>query len=129
MIDEITIRPERQEGFKEVFELHSIAFGRNNEAKLVDALRKNRTAFVPKLSVVASCRDKIIGHILFTIINIKSDNGNLHESLGLAPMAVRPEFQKCGVGGQLIRTGLEVAKMLGFKSVIFFRARVLLSKI
>ena len=33
-------------------------------------------------------------------------------------MAVRPEFQKSGIGGQLIQQGLKVAEELGFKSVI-----------
>jgi len=85
---------------------------------LVDALRKNKTAFIPELSLVATQEDKIVGYILFTKINIKDENNNMHESLVLAPMAVKPELQKSGIGGQLIRNGLEVAKALNFKSVI-----------
>ena len=118
MTEQITIRPETQDDHREVFEINHIAFGQDNESKLVDALRKNQTAFVPELSIVATDNKKIVGHILFTKINIKDDNGNLNESLGLAPMAVRPELQKRGIGGQLIRKGLEVAKESGFKSVI-----------
>ncbi|MNY35374.1 Acetyltransferase (GNAT) family protein [compost metagenome] len=85
---------------------------------MVDALRNNPTVFVPELSIVATEKNNIVGHILFTKINIKGDKGLINESLGLAPMAVIPEFQKNGIGGQLIRKGLEVAKDLGFKSVI-----------
>ncbi|HQU96486.1 MAG TPA: N-acetyltransferase [Saprospiraceae bacterium] len=118
MTEQITIRPETQDDHREVFEINHIAFGQDNESKLVDALRKNQTAFVPELSIVATDNKKIVGHILFTKIIIKDDNGNLNESLGLAPMAVRPELQKRGIGGQLIRKGLEVAKESGFKSVI-----------
>jgi predicted N-acetyltransferase YhbS len=114
----ITIRQETKDDFKEVFDVNHIAFGQDNEAKLVDALRNNQTAFVPELSIVATDNNKIVGHILFTKINIKDDKGNLNESLGLAPMAVRPELQKSGIGEQLIRKGFEVAKELGFKSVI-----------
>jgi len=114
----ITIRQETKDDFQEVFNVNQIAFGQDNEAKLVDTLRNNQTAFVPELSIVATDNNKIVGHVLFTKINIKDDKGNLNVSLGLAPMAVRPELQQSGIGGQLIRKGFEVAKELGFKSVI-----------
>ena len=120
MIEQTIIRRETKDDFREVFEVNHIAFGQDNEAKLVDALRNNVTAFVPELSIVATNNNKIVGHILFTKIKIKDDKGNLNESLGLAPMAVRPEFQKSGIGRQLMRKGFEVAKELGFKSVIVF---------
>lgn len=118
MKEQIILRQETTDDYSEVFELNHIAFGQDNEAKLVDALRNNPTVFIPELSIVAIENSKIIGHILFTKINIKDDKGNINESLGLAPMAVRPEHQKSGIGGQLIRKGFEVAKDLGFKSVI-----------
>lgn len=118
MTEQLKLRQETSDDFKEVFEVNQMAFGQDNEAKLVDALRNNPTVFVPELSIVATGNNKIVGHILFTKINIKDEKGNIHESLGLAPMAVRPGWQKNGIGGQLIRKGLEVAKDLGFKSVI-----------
>jgi len=118
MTERLTIRQETPDDFKVVFEVNHIAFGRDNEAKLVDALRKNKTAFVPELSIVATDNNRIVGHILFTKINIKDGKGNIYESLGLAPMAVRSEFQRIGIGGQLIKMGIEVARKLGFRSVI-----------
>lgn len=118
MTNQIKIRQETKDDLREVFELNYLVFGQDNEAKLVDALRKNQTAFVPELSIVATIVKKIVGHILFTKIQIKDDSGKLYESLGLAPMAVKTEFQKNGIGGQLVKKGFEVAKKLGFKSVI-----------
>lgn len=118
MTKQIKIKQETTNDFNEVFEVNQTAFGQDNEAKLVDTLRNNPTVFVPELSLVATNRNKVVGHILFTKIIIKEDNGSINESLGLAPMAVRPEFQKGGIGGQLIKQGLKVAKELGFKSVI-----------
>ena len=97
MTEQISIRQETQDDFKEIFEVNHIAFGQVNEAKLVDALRRNQTVFIPELSLVATENNKIVGHILFTKITIIDDNGNINESLGLAPMAVRPEFQKNGI--------------------------------
>ncbi len=85
---------------------------------MVDALRKNIDVFIPELSLVAIIDDQIVGHLLFSKIKIENNNKNEFDSLALAPMAVRPEFQKKGIGGQLIKQGLDIATKLNFKSVI-----------
>lgn len=118
MTEPITLRQETEADFKEIFEINRIAFGQDNEAKLVDTLRNNPHVFVPGLSIVATVNSKIIGHILFSKIIIRNDNGIQHKSLALAPMAVHPDFQKKGIGGNLINKGIEAAKNLGFKSII-----------
>ncbi|TAE84227.1 MAG: N-acetyltransferase [Bacteroidetes bacterium] len=117
-MQQLLLRQESKQDIEEVFELIYSAFGQEDEAKLVNALRNNQTAFIPELSLVAVHHKTIVGHILFTKINIISNNGNVNESLALAPLSVRPMFQKKGIGGQLIKKGLEVAKELGYKSVI-----------
>ncbi len=113
----VKIRQEIPDDFNAVFEVNKLAFGQDNEAKLVKLLRQSN-AFVPELSLVATVDNKIIGHILFSKIIIVDDNHNEFESLALAPMAVIPEFQQKGIGGQLIRSGLDKAKELQYKSVI-----------
>lgn len=113
----ITIRPEREEEFNTIYQLTSLAFGQEDESRLIDLLRKDE-CFIPKLSLVAINKDTIIGHILFTKISILGKEDQSHVSLALAPMAVLPDFQRKGIGGQLIRRGLEVAKELGYSSVI-----------
>lgn len=118
MVEQIILRQETKEDFQEVFEVNQIAFQQNNEARLVEALRKNPEVFIPELSILAIKNKKVVGHILFTKIKIKDLDGNTNESLGLAPIAVRPEFQNRGIGGKLIQKGFEVAKSLGFQSVI-----------
>lgn len=113
----VFIRQEIKRDFSEVFELNSKAFAQDNEARLVNLLR-NSDAFIPELSLVAIAGNKIVGHILFTKISIVDASKNRQSSLALAPMGVLPEFQKQGVGGQLIRYGLSKARELGHSSVI-----------
>ena len=113
----LKIRQENKADFIEVYEINTLAFGQENEAKLVNNLRESE-AFVPELSLVATIDNKIVGHTLFSRIVIIDNNQNEFESLALAPIAVRPEFQQKGIGGQLIRAGLDKARELNFKSVI-----------
>jgi len=108
------IRKETAGDYRAVLELHRQAFGQDNEARLVEALRRS-TAFVPELSLVAENDSKIVGHILFTKVTIGEIG---HESLALAPVAVVPKEQRQGIGSALIKKGLERAIELGFDSVV-----------
>ncbi len=114
---ELKIRQEIKDDLRDIYEINTLAFGQENEAKLVDLLRESKT-FIPELSLVATIDNKIVGHILFTKIKIVDDKKNEFDSLSLAPMAVKPDVQKNGIGGQLITAGLNKARELNFKSVI-----------
>lgn len=109
---------EKEEDHIQVFRVIQMAFESDVEAKLVDALRLNKKAFIPELSIVAKSDKKLIGYILFTKNYITNSKGTVFESLTLAPLAIHPKYQKKGVGSQLIQRGLAKAKMAGYKSVI-----------
>ena len=117
----LSIRKENPSDQKWVVELTEKAFetleiSDHNEGRLVDNLRKAST-FIEDLSLVAELNGQVVGHILFTPILIE-DGKEKFESLILAPVSVLPEFQKQGIGGQLIRAGHQKALELGFHSVI-----------
>ncbi|HUM46465.1 MAG TPA: N-acetyltransferase [Chitinophagales bacterium] len=113
----IEIRAETPIDFSQVYELNRLAFGQDHEAKLVDHLRAGNS-FIPQLSLVAMSDNTVVGHILFTKIKIIGVSGNEFTSLALAPMSVKPHLQKQGIGGQMVRYGLDKSAALGFQSVI-----------
>ena len=110
------IRPETTDDHAQVYEVNRLAFGCEEEAQLVEAMRRT-PEHIPELSLVAEHGGRVIGHILFSPITIETADGPV-PTLSLAPMAVRPESQRRGVGSALVRAGLEAARRLGHKSVI-----------
>lgn len=110
----------RQETPSDIAAIHAVnkqAFdGREAESGLVNAIRKSEN-FIPELSLVADENGQIIGHILFSRIHIETENGPV-SALALAPMAVLPEYQKQGIGAQLVRRGLDECTRLGHAIVI-----------
>lgn len=109
-----TIRQETATDYKEIAALLNEAFGQSQEAQLVDALRA-MDQFNSALALVAEHEQSIIGHILFTPIEIGPKKA---VSLALGPMGVLPPFQKKGVGKKLIQAGLKAAKAEAYNSVI-----------
>lgn len=79
-----------------------------NEQDLVNALRDS-DAFIPELSLVAEQGGKIVGHILFTKVQIGTQ-----QALALAPLSVLPEYQRQGIGSALISEGHKRAALLGY---------------
>jgi putative acetyltransferase len=111
---EIRIRQEVQEDYKSVYEINKMAFGQENESKLIEKIRRGPN-FVPELSLVAEKDNEIVGHILFSKMKIVGESE--YETLMLAPLAVIPKLQKQGIGGKLIKKGIEKAIELGFDSI------------
>jgi predicted N-acetyltransferase YhbS len=109
------IQQETAADYARVYELIVAAFNRDNEAKLVEALRRS-DAFVPELSLVAKKGNDVVGYILFSKVKIAGHES--HRALGIGPVAVSPEFQGEGIGSRLIRMGLKKAKEFGYDSVL-----------
>src|SRR6266567_3686247 len=105
----IVVRSERTEDHESVRRVNELAFEQPNEADLADALRANARPFI---SLVAVVDEQVVGHIFFSPVSIESGNG-VFTAMGLAPMAVLPEYQNQGIGSQLVREGLAACQRLG----------------
>jgi putative acetyltransferase len=57
------------------------------------------------ISLVAVQDGRIVGHIAFSPVTITSDTAPI-DAIGLAPMAVLPEYQRRGIGSKLVEAGL-----------------------
>ena len=110
----LRIRPETVGDQQAIRIVHEQAFDTPNEAHLVDLLRKAGKATV---SLVAVQNESIVGHILFSPVTIENSSPNL-VALGLAPLAVLPEFQNSGIGSKLVREGLKICISNGWDIVV-----------
>ncbi|NQT13772.1 MAG: N-acetyltransferase [Planctomycetes bacterium] len=115
-MDDLTVRPETPDDHRAVYQVNAAAFGRETEADLVEALRTS-PGFIPELSLVAEVGGRVVGHVLFSRLTIRTRRGPL-AALTLAPMAVLPEHQRQGIGSRLVREGLEACRRLGHPRVV-----------
>lgn len=110
----IIVRSEHPEDRDAIRHVNEEAFGGRDEADLVDALRIEGAALA---SFVAEIEKRIVGHILFSRMSIETA-GNPLPAVALAPMAVLPEQQGQGIGGMLIRHGMDWLRGEGEQIVI-----------
>ncbi len=112
------IREARESEIKEICNVNIKAFGEEKGiviAKLVKDLMDDKTA-LPLLSLVAVEDNKIIGHILYTKVEITETTESVSAQI-LAPLAILPEAQSKGVGGKLIKEGLILLEKSGVELV------------
>jgi putative acetyltransferase len=76
-----------------------------------------RTACPDRLSLVAERDGGIVGHILFTPVEIDAAAGVLR-GYGLAPVAVRTAWQRRGIGSALVAEGVRRLRDAGVPYLI-----------
>jgi putative acetyltransferase len=108
------IRAEQTTDIESIHQVNLAAFGRKSEADLVDQLRGIPSTF----SFVAIKSQQIVGHIFFSPVEIVGGNDEDLHILGLAPVAVLPDFQRQEIGTLLIQHGLTECDRLGFQAIV-----------
>jgi putative acetyltransferase len=108
------VRPERVGDVEAIREVHRLAFGGDEESRLVDALRAGGHV---RLSLVAEDEGQLVGHILFSDLPILTPAGSV-PALALAPLAVVPTRQRQGIGSLLIRECLRNCAEQGHRIVV-----------
>lgn len=106
------IRDERPEDAAIIGQITTAAFATmpfagGDEADLVDKLRASGGLTI---SLVAELNGEVVGHIAFSPARINGREGPWYQ---LAPVSVRPDLHKQGVGSKLIRAGLDRLKTMG----------------
>lgn len=94
--------------------MNRLAFGQEDEARLVDALRAGGHA---RISLVAEEEGRGVGHILFSDLPIIT-KGGVVPALSLAPMAVIPSHQRRGIGSLLVWGALRACRDAGHRIVV-----------
>ena len=111
----IVLRQETPHDEEAISDLYWAAFNRDNEAELVQALR-NLDGFQKKLSIVSTYQQLLVGHILFTELTVNADKSI--RLTALSPMAVLPNYQKQGIGSELIRKGITHCRALNYDAIL-----------
>ncbi len=110
----LTVHIERPSDFDSVREVLLGAFARTDEADLVDRLRDDALRIA---SLVAVEGDRVVGHAMFSRVWI--DDGDATTAVAsLAPVAVRPDCQRRGIGSALIERGIEVCRDGGWPAIV-----------
>jgi putative acetyltransferase len=112
----ITVRPEAPEDAGAIDVVHISAFGGEAEARLISALRAT-SHYNRELSLVAELNGRIVGHVLLTRVPLRKHGGEKNV-LALGPMSVVPSQSHRGIGSELIRASLTLAKEKGYGAIV-----------
>lgn len=113
-MDAALIRAAEPRDFAAIRGVISHAFGRVDEANLVEQLRADGEVLC---EFVAASDIAVQGHILYSRLMIEGASAAV-EAAALAPVSVLPAFQSEGLGGELIRAGNGRCAALGCAAII-----------
>ncbi|MFA6029935.1 MAG: N-acetyltransferase [Elusimicrobiota bacterium] len=114
----LIVRPEKSEESPLVEEIIRRAYGREDEIRMLAALR-GTPDFIPQLSLVADEEGSLRGYALFMKAAVEAAS-SVHSAASLMMLAVHPEHRKQGVGERLIRHGGERCRSLGREIIFVF---------
>ena len=110
----LTIRSESETDFPTIRALVSDAFGGSAEARLIERLREEGAVAV---SLVAVERNTIVGSVVLSRLAIVTEDSTIHAA-ALAPLAVRRDRRRSGIGSALVHEGLRICEERGIEAVL-----------
>ncbi len=116
IMEGVVVRQETRADIPAIHRVNQSAFGGEQEARMVEALRAS-PAFVPELSLVAESHGRVVGHVLLFRADLVSPEGS-RNILALAPLAVAPSQSHRGIGSSLVRAGVTKAGSLGYGGIV-----------
>jgi putative acetyltransferase len=105
------VRETKDADLNDILFVEREAFNSDKEADLTKELLADPSA-KPVLSLMAFVEGEPAGHVLFTAARLLGSCREVVVSF-LAPLAVVPKFQGQGVGGRLVKEGLELLSRSG----------------
>ena len=112
----VVVRVEQPGDIPHIRDIVAHAFGQRAEADLVDQLRADGDALISLVAVAES--GELVGHILFSRLPIEDPKGRVSDAAALAPLAVRPEHQRRGIGTALTKAGIRACTARGLSAII-----------
>jgi len=114
-VEYLVLGPETPDDFARIREIVAAAFGREDEARLVELLREDEDAYIPKLALVAEAEGVLLGYVMLT--NATITGNQVWQVLALGPLAVVPEQQGRKIGSTLTQAALDAADHLDYPLV------------
>lgn len=112
------IRLEQPEERAAIAEVNRLAFGGEAEVQLVEAIRKS-DRWLESRSFVAEVEGQVVGHLLLSPIDLAIEDPATSQTRlrerslwALAPLAVHPQFQRQGIGSELVLCACAMATEL-----------------
>jgi len=114
MNERLVIRDETEADVSAITEVTIAAFktleiSQHTEQFIIEALRAAKALAV---SLVAEVDGRVVGHIAFSPVTVSDGSRNWY---GLGPVSVLPDYQRQGIGKDLISAGLSRLKDLDAK--------------
>jgi putative acetyltransferase len=114
----VSIRPEQPTDAVAIRRVLEAAFPTAAEARLVELLRAGDHLVI---ALVAEADEEIVGYIAFSPVEMEEVSLE-GIGIGMAPVAVHPDFHRQGIGRRLIRDGLAACERAGYGFVVVLGA-------
>ena len=119
--NEVEIRPERPENYRDVERMTQLAFWNKyrmgcDEHYLVHRLRSSKD-YLPEISRIAVKDGEVIGAVFYSKSWVREGEKS-RETLTFGPLCVSPKWQGCGVGEMLLRETMPLAAAAGYPGII-----------